>query len=230
MEKRIKKLSWSERGWSIEGSTGTRLMSEVLDKRLNKFLVCYLYFSLPSLFEASETGESKQKLVGDLITPGTTTQADIQEVITQSPIVKAKSSVAVPKASRAISEADNCRRRRIMKVYLQAILFVKYLWRANERHDGFTSMVSSWGVVHADAFFAQFLTQSPRLKTDFYIQAFQTLDRCSMFFAAAKKELRNLQEKARECDNTSNKKKHKEEPTAAPENGSDTTSISQKRS
>ncbi|OAG24968.1 hypothetical protein CC77DRAFT_979961 [Alternaria alternata] len=66
--------------------------------------------------------------------PPTLTRASSWPAIIQSPSRRVASPFAVSKALRSILEADRARRRRIMKAYLKAIVFLKYLWRANERY------------------------------------------------------------------------------------------------
>ncbi|KAI8934525.1 hypothetical protein NX059_008224 [Plenodomus lindquistii] len=68
------------------------------------------------------------------LSPASLTRANSQDAIIQSPVRKAKSFAAVSTVLRKVLEADRIRRRRIMKVYLKAIVFLKYLWRANERY------------------------------------------------------------------------------------------------
>ena len=62
------------------------------------------------------------------------TRATSRDAIIQSPPRKVASPYAVSRVLRKILEADQIRRRRIMKVYLKAIVFLKYVWRANERY------------------------------------------------------------------------------------------------
>ncbi|KAF2850898.1 hypothetical protein T440DRAFT_468044 [Plenodomus tracheiphilus IPT5] len=68
------------------------------------------------------------------ISPASLTRANSRDAIIQSPVRKAKSFAVVSKVLRKVLEADRMRRRRILKVYLKAIIFLKYLWRANERY------------------------------------------------------------------------------------------------
>ncbi|KAF1939140.1 hypothetical protein EJ02DRAFT_457189 [Clathrospora elynae] len=68
------------------------------------------------------------------MSPPTLTRASSWPAIIQSPPRKVASPYAVSKALRKILEADRARRKRIMRVYLKAIVFLKYLWRANERY------------------------------------------------------------------------------------------------
>lgn len=62
------------------------------------------------------------------------TRATSRDGIIQSPPRKSGSFAAVSKVLRKVLEADRIRRRRILRVYLKAIVFLKYLWRANERY------------------------------------------------------------------------------------------------
>jgi len=62
------------------------------------------------------------------------TKATSRAAIIQSPPRKIVSARAVAKVLRKVLEADRARRARIMRVYLKAMVFLKYLWRANERY------------------------------------------------------------------------------------------------
>lgn len=64
----------------------------------------------------------------------TLTRATSRTAIIQSPPRKAVSARAVSKVLRKILEADRARRARIMRIYLKAIVFLKYVWSANERY------------------------------------------------------------------------------------------------
>ncbi|USP81301.1 hypothetical protein yc1106_08575 [Curvularia clavata] len=69
-----------------------------------------------------------------IASPPALTRATSWPAIIQPPSRRAASSLAVSRALRKILEADRIRRRRIMKAYLKAIVFLKYLWHANERY------------------------------------------------------------------------------------------------
>ncbi|EMD68996.1 hypothetical protein COCSADRAFT_77110 [Bipolaris sorokiniana ND90Pr] len=69
-----------------------------------------------------------------IASPPALTRATSWPAIIQAPSRRVASSLAVSKALRRILEADRARRRRIMKAYLKAIVFLKYLWHANERY------------------------------------------------------------------------------------------------
>ncbi|KAH6870792.1 hypothetical protein BKA58DRAFT_385824 [Alternaria rosae] len=90
-------------------------------------------FGPASLNDAPETPAAFLPEASDL-SPPTLTRATSWPAIIQSPSRRVASPFAVSKALRKILEADRVRRRRIMKVYLKAIVFLKYLWRANERY------------------------------------------------------------------------------------------------
>lgn len=68
------------------------------------------------------------------ISPASLTRANSQDAIIQSPLRKARSFAVVANVLRSVLEADRIRRRRILKIYLKALVFLKYLWRANERY------------------------------------------------------------------------------------------------
>jgi hypothetical protein len=68
------------------------------------------------------------------MSPPELSRANSWPAIIQAPSRKLASPFAVSKTLRKILEADRARRRRIMKVYLKAIVFLKYLWHANERY------------------------------------------------------------------------------------------------
>ncbi|CAE7026220.1 hypothetical protein CFE70_003728 [Pyrenophora teres f. teres 0-1] len=90
-------------------------------------------FGSASLNDAPETPEAFLPEASSM-SPPTLTRATSWPAIIQSPSRRVASPFAVSKALRKILEADRARRRRIMKVYLKAIVFLKYLWRANERY------------------------------------------------------------------------------------------------
>jgi len=90
-------------------------------------------FGPASLNDAPETPEAFLP-EASIASPPTLTRATSWPAIIQSPSRKAASSFAVSKALRKILAADRIRRRRALKVYLKAIVFLKYLWHANERY------------------------------------------------------------------------------------------------
>ncbi|CAO2651328.1 Nn.00g096250.m01.CDS01 [Neocucurbitaria sp. VM-36] len=61
-------------------------------------------------------------------------RARVKQAIIQSPLRRTVSALSVSKVLRKVLDADRARRRRIMRVYLKAIVFLKYIWRANERY------------------------------------------------------------------------------------------------
>ncbi|KAF1851683.1 uncharacterized protein K460DRAFT_39292 [Cucurbitaria berberidis CBS 394.84] len=61
-------------------------------------------------------------------------RALVKKAIIQSPLRKTLSALSLSDVLRKVLDADRNRRRRIMRVYLKAIVFLKYLWRANERY------------------------------------------------------------------------------------------------
>ncbi|KAL6705551.1 hypothetical protein ACN47E_006668 [Coniothyrium glycines] len=62
------------------------------------------------------------------------TKATSRIAIIQSPPRKVVSPRAVSRVLRKVLEADRARRAKIMRIYLKAIVFLKYVWRANERY------------------------------------------------------------------------------------------------
>lgn len=62
------------------------------------------------------------------------TKATSRTAIIQSPPRKEVSARAVSRILRKVLEADRARRARIMRIYLKAIVFLKYVWSANERY------------------------------------------------------------------------------------------------
>ncbi|KAL1792919.1 hypothetical protein ACET3X_009426 [Alternaria dauci] len=90
-------------------------------------------FGPASLNDAPETPEAFLPEASSMCPPKLT-RASSWPAIIQSPSRRLASPFAVSKALRNILEADRARRRRIMKVYLKAIVFLKYLWHANERY------------------------------------------------------------------------------------------------
>jgi hypothetical protein len=94
------------------------------------------YESLDTKFSLNDAPETPEAFLPEAssMSPPTLTRATSWPAIIQSPSRRVASPFAVSKALRKILEADRVRRRRIMKVYLKAIVFLKYLWRANERY------------------------------------------------------------------------------------------------
>jgi hypothetical protein len=90
-------------------------------------------FGSASLNDAPETPNAFLPEASSM-SPPTLTRATSWPAIIQSPSRKRASPYAVSKALRKILEADKARRRRVLKIYLKAIVFLKYLWRANERY------------------------------------------------------------------------------------------------
>ncbi|KAH9874926.1 hypothetical protein J1614_004414 [Plenodomus biglobosus] len=88
------------------------------------------------LASPSENPETPDAFIPEAacISPASLTRTNSQDAIIQSPLREARSFVVVSKVLRKVLEADRIRRRRILKVYLKAIVFLKYLWRANERY------------------------------------------------------------------------------------------------
>ncbi|OAL49847.1 hypothetical protein IQ07DRAFT_644128 [Pyrenochaeta sp. DS3sAY3a] len=84
----------------------------------------------------NEITESTEVLLPERSTVATpklsrrTARATIIQSRTRKPI----SLSAISKRLRNVLDADRMRRSRIMKVYLKAIMFLKYLWAANERY------------------------------------------------------------------------------------------------
>jgi hypothetical protein len=91
-------------------------------------------FGTVSLNDAPETSDAFFPETSASMSPPTLTRATSWPAIIQSPSRRRTSPFAVSKVLRNILEADRVRRRRILKVYLKAIVFLKYLWRANERY------------------------------------------------------------------------------------------------
>jgi hypothetical protein len=57
-----------------------------------------------------------------------------KSAIIQSPSQRSRSTMAVSGVLRKVLAADRQRRIRILRVYLKAIIFLKYLWAAHERY------------------------------------------------------------------------------------------------
>ncbi|KAI0572491.1 hypothetical protein A1F96_05728 [Pyrenophora tritici-repentis] len=107
-------------------------------------------FGSASLNDAPETPEAFLPETSSM-SPPTLTRATSWPAIIQSPSRRVASPFAVSKALRRILEADRARRRRIMRVYLKAIVFLKYLWRANERYGNVmvTTGISQFNTIHS---------------------------------------------------------------------------------
>ncbi|KAF1830464.1 hypothetical protein BDW02DRAFT_100234 [Decorospora gaudefroyi] len=93
-------------------------------------------FGSASLNDAPETPDAFLPEPSSM-SPPTLTRATSWPAIIQSPSRRVTSPFAVSKALHRILEADRARRRRILKIYFKAIVFLKYLWRANERYGRF---------------------------------------------------------------------------------------------
>jgi hypothetical protein len=91
-------------------------------------------FGTVSLNDAPEAPDAFFPETSASMSPPTLTRATSWPAFIQSPSRRRTSQFAVSKVLRNILEADRVRRRRILKVYLKAIVFLKYLWRANERY------------------------------------------------------------------------------------------------
>ncbi len=104
--------------------------------------------SIPEVFEYEPLDEQASSMVlhpghetPEALTPESSTiaepklsRATSRSAIIQSPPRRVISALSVAKVLRRVLEADLMRRRKIMRVYLKAIMFLKYLWRANERY------------------------------------------------------------------------------------------------
>lgn len=89
--------------------------------------------NLPSPHQVQDTPEAFPLETSSIAAP-TLTRATSRDAIIQSPLRRTVSTSIISRILRKILEADRMRRRRILKVYLKAIIFLKYLWRANERY------------------------------------------------------------------------------------------------
>ncbi|KAH7359933.1 hypothetical protein BKA66DRAFT_426446 [Pyrenochaeta sp. MPI-SDFR-AT-0127] len=89
--------------------------------------------NLPSPHEAQEMPDAFTRDSASIAAP-TLTRATSRDAIIQSPLRRTVSTLFISRILRRILEADQLRRRRILRVYLKAIVFLKYMWRANERY------------------------------------------------------------------------------------------------
>lgn len=94
------------------------------------------FASLSNPATPNETPETTDAFVPEpsTIAEPKLSRARVKQAIIQSPIRRTVSALSVSKVLRKVLDADRARRRRIMRVYLKAIVFLKYLWRANERY------------------------------------------------------------------------------------------------
>ena len=99
--------------------------------------------SIPEVFEYEplEAHTNQNQEAHDGLCPESSTvakprlsRATSRSAIIQSPPRRTISALSISKLLRRVLDADLMRRRRIMRVYLKAIMFLKYMWRANERY------------------------------------------------------------------------------------------------
>lgn len=105
--------------------------------------------SIPEVVEfEAEPETARHDSHATIETPSSTPEAFIPEITLNPPKISMKNAkgaiVQVTKkvikaydvtgVLRKVLEADQIRRRRILKIYLKALVFLKYLWHASDRY------------------------------------------------------------------------------------------------
>ncbi|KAF2131221.1 hypothetical protein P153DRAFT_355973 [Dothidotthia symphoricarpi CBS 119687] len=104
--------------------------------------------SIPEVFEFDVESPARRGSHATVETPSSTPEAFIPEITLNPPKISMKNAkgaiVQVTKkvikaydvtgVLRKVLEADQVRRRRILKIYLKALVFLKYLWHSSDRY------------------------------------------------------------------------------------------------